>query len=264
MHTHLIESFVEFLDGEGIVKVFGVGRVNGASPCIAEVLSLSNVFGRDLARDLLRGLLHVLGILIRQTVLCENGAHLGIVLSSLAEHVDDLTNRVFVVFVRPLDDLHEHLVVGLSALEFFLRNKDVLREGAVLRDTEGNVAVHTQPADKGVLGTAENLDDLGFLDMFLAACHERHPYTVARKCRHGVALCHEDGLVAAVGEERVLAVWLAHEGTLLHLSFGIELISVLTFLGDKVVPCHLFHDVHGKHLQWMRVKVKRTEYVFQC
>ena len=83
-------------------------------------------------------------------------------------------------------------------------------------------------------------------------------------CRHGVALCHEDGLVAAVGEERVLAVWLAHEGTLLHLSFGIELISVLTFLGDEVVPRHLFHDVHGKHLQWMRVKVKRTEYVFQC
>ena len=169
MHTHLIESFVEFLDGEGIVKVFGVGRVNGASPCIAEVLSLSNVFGRDLARDLLRGLLHVLGILIRQTVLCENGAHLGIVLSSLAEHVDDLTNRVFVVFVRPLDDLHEHLVVGLSALEFFLRNKDVLREGAVLRDAEGNVAVHAQPAYEGVLGTAEDLYDLCFLDMFLAA-----------------------------------------------------------------------------------------------
>jgi len=264
VHAHLIESFVEFLDGESIVEVFGISRVNGTGPCIAEVLTLGNVLGCDLARDFLRGVLHVLWILIRQAVLCENGAHLGIVLSGLAQHVDDFANRILMVLVRPLDNLHEHLVVALSTLEFLLRNKDVLHEGTVLRDAEGNVAVHTQPADKSVLGTAENLYDLCFLDMFLAASHERNPYTVARECRHGVALSHKDRLVAAVGEERVLAVGLAHEGTLLHLSFGVEQISVLTFLGDEVVPRHLFHDVHGKHLQRVRVEMKRTEYVFQC
>ncbi len=201
VHAHLVEPLVELLDGEGVVEVLGVGGVDGAGPRVAEVLALGHVLRRDLARDGVGRVLHVLRVLVGQPVLGQDGVHLHVVVATLTEHVHHLSDEVLVLLVGPLYDFHHYLVVGLAALELLLRYEDVVGEGTVLRHAEGDVLVDAQASHKLVLGALENLDDLRLLDMLLPACHERHLHAVAVERRHRVALGHEDGLVAPVGDE---------------------------------------------------------------
>ena len=220
---------------------------------------LGHVLRPDFARDLVGGALHGLRVFVGQLVLGQDGVHLGVVVARVSQHVDHLSEDVLVVGVGPLGDLDHSPVVGLAALELALGYDDVVHEEVVGGDEVGQVAVHLETAHKLVLGAVEDLDDLGLLDVLLPARHEAHLHAVAVEGSHGVALRDEDGLVAAVGHEGVLAVRLADEGALLHLSLCVEPIGVVAVLGDEVVPFHFLHDVDGQHLQWVCIEMERLE-----
>ena len=66
------------------------------------------------------------------------------------------------------------------------------------------------------------LDHHGLLDMPFAAGHHGHTHTVAVHGKQRVTLRDKDGLAAVVGLERVLAVGLADEGALLHLTLQVQ------------------------------------------
>jgi hypothetical protein len=263
VHADLIEPVVKLLDREGVVEVLGILRVDGAGPRIAEVLTLSHILVSDLARNLIGSILHFLRILVRQAVLCENSVHLHIVVARLSKYIHYLADNILVLTVRPCRDLHHGLVVGLSAFELVLRNENILCKGVLRRDEERDILVDTQTAHKLVFGTLQDLDDLRLLDMLGAARHHRHAHAVTREGRHRVALRDEDGLVAAVGDKRVLTVRLADEAALLHLTFGVELKRGVAHLRDGIVPRHLFERIHGEHLQRMGVEMERAEDIFK-
>ena len=82
------------LDTEGIVEVFGILGVDGAGPNIAEVLTTADFLRCDTRFYILCGILHSFWILVRQTILCENGVHLHIVVAFLSQYVDDLADDV--------------------------------------------------------------------------------------------------------------------------------------------------------------------------
>ena len=253
VHSHLPESVVETSYREGIVKIFRIAWVDGTGEDIAEIFSFGNVFLRNLGRNFLRSLFHVGRILIWQSILGENGIHLGVVVALLTQNIDHLAKNVLVLAVGPCLDLHDSLVASLSALDLLFRDNDVVRQQSVLCDEEGEVFLHPQTSYELVACVFEDADDHSLLDMPFATCHERHLHLVAVERRHGVAFSHEDWLAAVVGDEAVFAVRLTSEDSLLHLCLGIEAIRVFAYLCEEVVPCHLFHDVDGKHLQRMSV-----------
>ena len=80
VHTHLPQSAVGEADRQGIVKVFGIFGVDGAGIYLSEVLSFGNILWGYLGIYLFCGSLHLFGIFVGQSVLCQYGVHLGIVL----------------------------------------------------------------------------------------------------------------------------------------------------------------------------------------
>ena len=128
VNAHLPESVLELSDGERVVEVLCILRVNGAGEDIAEVLALGVVLRRYLRRNLLGSLLHVLRILIRQAVLREDGVHLHVVVASLSEHVDNFANHVAVILVGPFHDAHHSVVTVLATFQLSARNDDAVRQ----------------------------------------------------------------------------------------------------------------------------------------
>ena len=81
-------------NAQRIVEVLGVLGVDGASEDLAEVLTARYLLRSNARLNLLGGLLDMLGIVVRQTILCKDGVHLYIVVALFAQHVDDLTDNV--------------------------------------------------------------------------------------------------------------------------------------------------------------------------
>jgi len=263
MHAHFIQAVVQFFERESIVKVLGIGRVDGAGPCLAEVFALGHVLRGDFSGEFLRGILHGFRVFIGQSVLREDGVHLHIVVAALAQHVGHLAHEVTMLGVGPVGYLHESFLAVLASLELVLGNEHVVHQVVVLRHQERDVLAHAQLAHKGVLGTLQDGDDLCLLDVFLPSGHERHPHPVSGECRHRVAFGHEHWLVVAIGNERVLAVRLADKPAFLHLPFRVERVGAVGFFRQEVVPSHLFHDIDGQHLQRMSVEAQRAEDLFE-
>ena len=68
-------------------------RVDGEGGHLAEVLTTGYLFGSNIGRQLLSRLLYLLRIGVGQSVLCQDGVHLGIVLALLTQYVHYLANR---------------------------------------------------------------------------------------------------------------------------------------------------------------------------
>lgn len=102
----------------------------------------------------------------------QNGVHLHIVVTALAQDVHHLAHRILALAVGPLRDAHHSLVVGLAPFGLATRNDDVVGKHIGLRHEIGYVSVHLQPAHKGVFGTVEHLYHLRLLDVILAAGHK--------------------------------------------------------------------------------------------
>ena len=145
-------------DGEGVVKVLGVVRVDGKGRDRPKVLAPRNLFGRDTGLQLLGRGLDALRVGIGQAVLGQDGVHLGIVLALTAQDVDHLSDRALRVF-GPVRNLDHCLVARLPAFQLVLRYEDVRRQGAPFRHEEAEALLHLEAAHEGVFLPLQNLDD---------------------------------------------------------------------------------------------------------
>ena len=126
VYAYFPKTVIKLLYRQGVVEVLGVLRVDSACEGVAEVLAFGIVFGRNLSRNLLCSLLHVLRILVRQSVLCEDSVHLYVVVASLAQHVHHLANHVAMILIGPFHDVHHCVVAVLAALQLAARNDDAV------------------------------------------------------------------------------------------------------------------------------------------
>ena len=189
--------------------------------------------------------------------------HLGIVLTRLAEDIDDGADDVLMFGIGPLYDLHDGLIVSLTALQLALGDDDVVDESGVLGDEEGPVLLDAQLTHDGVMGALDNLDDHCLLDVLVATGHIGHLHTVAIHRRHRVALGHEHRGAAIVGQERVAPVGLTTERAFLYLRLLIQAIGIVAHLREEIVPRHLLHRIDGEHLQRMGVELQYLENLLQ-
>ena len=184
MNTNLPQLVAETLYGKRIVEVFGIFRVNGAGPHIAEVFALGKIQLRYLATDLVGSLLYFLRVFIGQSVLREDGMHLDIIVASLSEYVYDFADEILVVGIRPLGDPYQSTVVGLSSLQLLLGDEYVVNKKVLLRDEKRYIFPHFQTPDERIFLSLQNVNDHCLFDMSFAASHELYPDTVAVECCH--------------------------------------------------------------------------------
>ena len=257
--THHLSTITHHPDAQCVVEVLCIVRVDGEGDDVAEVLSASYFLCRDGGIELVGGLLHVLRVFVGQSILREDGVHLGVVVAHLAEHVHHFAHDVLRVFRRPLCDLHHRLLVVLSPFQLFLGDENVVHEEISVGNEEGEVAFHLQSSHHLVVCPLQNLGHHGLFDVVFAPCHHGDLHAVAVESEHRVALSHEHRLVGSVGQERVLAVGLADERSLEHLSLCVQPILVVGNLLQIVVPGHLLEQVYGEHLGRMRGQVQLPE-----
>ena len=236
VHSHLPEAVAETAYRQGVVEVLGVVRVDGAREDLPEVLPALEVFVGYLGRNLLGGVLHGLGVLVGQSVLCEDRVHLDVVVALLAEHIDHFAHGVLMLRVGPLLYPDHGFLPRLSPLQLPFGYEDVGNEDGFGRDEERHVFLYPQAAHKRVARPLQNGRHHGLAHVVLAARQECGLHAVAVEGAHGVALGHEDRLRAVVGNEAVFAVGLAPEPSLLHLRLGVEPVRVVAYLGQIVIP----------------------------
>ena len=103
-------------------------------------------------------------------------------------------------------------------------------EDVALGDEEGEVFLDLQLTNGLVDLVRQDLRYHRLLDVVLTACHQGYAHPVAIEGKHRVALRDEDGRAAIVGQESILAVGLAQERALLHLSLLVQAIFVVADL----------------------------------
>ena len=116
VYAHLPQSAVERTDAQRVVEVLGITRVNGEGHHLTHVLTLGQLLCTDARKQLVGSLLYGCGVLVGQSVLCQDGVHLGIVLARLAQDIDDMAHGVLCV-LGPFGYLHHGLVAVLALLE---------------------------------------------------------------------------------------------------------------------------------------------------
>ena len=76
-------------------------------------------------------------------------------------------------------------------------------------------------------------------------------YLISAESSHRITFRNKDRLVAALRNHRVLTIRLTNKCSFLYLTRLVKLITVIADSFQKIIPCHFFHGVNGKHLQGM-------------
>ena len=233
-------------DGKGIVKVFGIFRVDGESGYFPEIFAAGYFFGGNFRRNLIRGFLYRLRIDVWQSEFGQDGVHLGSVISGFAENIEHLPDRVF-GFIRPFCYFYHCFVTGLSALQLIFGDEDVVGKRAVLRYEEGIRFLYFQCADKGIVGTLQyfNHFPFGFAPAAFGIKGDAHFIIIHRM--GGVTLCYEYRISASFGDEGVLSIAFALEGSGHLYAVIVKLIFVFIYFGYVVISQEIGQDIHAKH-----------------
>ena len=125
MHPDFVAPFRKRAEGEGVVEVLRITRVDGAGQHPTEVLTLCELLFGDLGRECFGSLLYGLGIAIGEAELSEDGVHLRRVVAGLTEDIDDFPARVLALAV-PVGDAYDDLIMARRTHSLILGDEDIL------------------------------------------------------------------------------------------------------------------------------------------
>ncbi len=212
--AHLVAPFVQLDEGNCVVEVFGIGRVDGEGRHLAVVLAPRDLSLGDGVGNLVGGRTHLRLEAVRQLELGQDGVHLGVVLAGFAQHVYNLALRLHTPS-RPVGDHHSHLHAVGSLQPADLRkvlgapdgDADVVGHTGALDDGPGLVAADGEDADVRPFAALDDLHHLAFLAAAVAALlSDYHLHTVAVQRPAELGLRHEDVIVAALYHHEAEAV----------------------------------------------------------
>ena len=93
VYTDLNVAVLKLAVRESVIEVLGIGRVDSKCGHLTEIPALGYVLGGYLVRHGLGCGLHFRLKAVRQAVLGQDGVHLGVIGSGLAQHVHDAAYR---------------------------------------------------------------------------------------------------------------------------------------------------------------------------
>ena len=125
MDTGFPMSVFQFAERQGIVEVLGIGRIDRECRNVAIIQPVGNLFRSAAVGNTFGRLDYLLRILVRQAVFGQDGVHLGIVFSLMAQYVYHSADGVLREG-RPTFKIDHYLIAVLCLLEQFVRNVDIL------------------------------------------------------------------------------------------------------------------------------------------
>ena len=157
--------------------------------------------------------------------------HLGIILAGLAKYVNHFANRVL-GSVRPLHDTNHGFVASLAFFEVFLRDEDIVGEGAVLSQEIRVALLNLQSSHESLVASLDDVGHRSLANMVFTAGKQGDLNRVAIHRMQAVSFGHKDRFAAIGRLEGVLAVCLSVEDAGHHLRRHVQ----------SVVPARLFLD----------------------
>ena len=126
MHADFVVSVIEFLERKGIVKVLRILRVYGECQHITEVAAALEILCGDILGNPVGSVCNLRFKPVWKSILCKDCVHLGIILTRLSEHINDVSARAHLV-ARPVvyhsrhlhARAHLHLLLAVAVLSEF-------------------------------------------------------------------------------------------------------------------------------------------------
>ena len=103
MDSDLVVAVVQFLEGQCVVEVFRVRRVDGECQSVTEIPTSLEISLCDLVRNLIRRVLDLRLEPVRQGIFSKDGVHLGVVLARHSEHIHYVAFRSRLTLVPSVD-----------------------------------------------------------------------------------------------------------------------------------------------------------------
>ena len=262
VHTDFPVAVFEFFNGKGIIKVLGIGGVDGKSGHSAHITATGYFLGGDAGIQGFGCLSHILRVLIGQAELGQDGVDLGIVLAGDTQHVNHLADgRVGVL--GPINDFSDHLVTGPSSCQFVERDEDVGSQEFAVDSQLCEVLHHLQGAHKYLLLAFENFYYFGFGLHAVASSADMYQHTVAVQGMHRVALGNHDGQTVIAGRvHAVLAVAAADEDALSHRRTVHCLVAAWAHLGQETVHGKLLQNLNNEGASLGRIGPHGSRHLF--
>ena len=261
MYSYFPQSVIRFTNGNRIIKILGIPRVDGKCRHLTQVLTLPDFLGRNTRVDLLCLIFYGLGISIRQTVFGQNGVHFRGIVSALPQYIHDLTNRILGMF-GPFGNLHHSLISAFTTFQRFFRNKYVVGQRTVLGEQESKILTHLQSSDKRPVAPFENLDHLRLAYMMLPAGQQSHFHLVSSHGMQRVPFGHKNRFSSIQRGHGIFTVRFAIEYGFKHLPCGIQTEMQLLRFFYIIIHRQIFQQVHTKQLGRMSVQFQVSEYTF--
>ena len=248
MDTHFPYSVLDFSDGQCVVEVFGIARVDGEGGHVAHVDTFCHLLRSDSRIDDVRRPFHFLRIFVRQSKFSEDGVHLRVVFSAGSKHIDHLSHGIVRPF-RPVGDFHESLLSVLSAFEFIEWDDDVVWQLSVRRNEESSMLADLQHPDIRFLIPFDDFHHLSL--QFLAVAFlgkEADFHLVARQSVECVLVI--DAHPHSVRQiNKVFASSRSAEYSLTDLGMPVVGHLPLIVMSDFSIVHHLVENVDGQHFE---------------
>ena len=177
MHSYLPIPVIELSQGKGIVKVLGIGRVDGECGNSPEIATLLIFFFRNSIRQRVCNTFNLSRKFIRYFKFGENGMHFSIVFSRKTKNIDNFADGIFIA-AGPLDDAHNCFLTILRLVQAFHGNKNVGRNLFPIRNQEGKILRHLDHSNNGVPCTFYNFNYFAFRARFFALCKKVHLHRI--------------------------------------------------------------------------------------
>ena len=231
VYAHLHVAVFHCPEGQGIVKVLGIGGVDSERRDRAEVFPSLIVFlgGRGDALGLLLGFG---GEIEREVVLGQDGLHLHVVVAGLAQPFHHAAHGV-VHPLGPVGHLHQHLLAVLRPRQIVQGDEDVDHHGAAVADHEGKAALHLNRAHKACAGTLQHFDNLPLGLVHFALREHQHFDRVAMQCVAGIVRGNQHILSAFLLGNDIGLAGLLHVDCAHHVVLGQQI--VVNVLGINLI-----------------------------
>ena len=247
MDSHLPKSFFYGADGDGIVKVLCIVRVNCKGCNITEILTAGHGCIGYFRGYFIGGLFNVLGIAVRESVFSQYRMHLSVVLTGCAENVYHFSDGVTVGSIRPFHNLYDRLLAVPSFLETAYGNENIL-VGFVGSYKVSKLTLDLKRTHKGILGPFDDFSDLTFGTGMRPACKQYYTDTVSVKGARRITLSHRYRITAVIGDQVVPASYTTLEYSFQELAFLHKLELTVLFIEETVLnQIQNYVQTHAAH-----------------
>ncbi len=178
VHAHLEVAVFELPEAEGVVKVLGVGGVDGEGERVPEVPPVGAVFVGDGLGDAVGRILHLFLKAVGKAELGQDGVHLGVVLSGHAQHVHHVAEGAC---GTALPAVHDGCYLHAFDAAFRNGDGDVVGHGLGAHEHPGLVSHNVQDSHERAARAFYDGDNLaaaafGFAGLLL---RDGHPYDIS-------------------------------------------------------------------------------------